>query len=247
MKHYDAYLLDLDGTVYRGAEAVPGAAGFVARALDRGAAVRYLTNNSAAEPSAVAEKLMAMGVACEPGWVYGTGPLAVRECKIRGHRSVFVVGEPSLHEMFSQAGLSASEEPPDCVVVGICRSFTYALLERASAFVRGGADLIVTNRDATYPVEGGREQPGAGSIAAAVETASGLVTVALGKPAPALVEWALDGLGFPPSSALVVGDRYETDVQSGKAAGCDTLLVLTGVTRVAPSGQPSVRDLSELE
>lgn len=246
MRPYRAYFLDLDGTVYRGSQPVPHAAEAVVRLLERGALVRYLTNNSAAAPEAVAEKLRAMGVPCEPEWVYGTGPLAVRECSARGHRAVFVVGEPPLKAMFQRAGFETDGARPECVVVGICRSFTYALLDQASQFVRGGADLIVTNRDATYPLEGGREEPGAGSIAAAVETASGIGVEALGKPSPALVHWALGEAGVPPGEALVVGDRVDTDVEAGRRAGCDTLLVLTGVTRIAPEGQAWVEDLSRL-
>jgi 4-nitrophenyl phosphatase len=244
---YRLYVLDLDGTVYRGSEAVPFAAEAINQLVDRGAMVRYFTNNSAARPPLVSEKLRGMGVPCEPSWVYGTGALAARECVARGYRSVFVVGELELKETLQDSGVPLSPgDQADCVVVGICRTFTYALLDRASALVRGGASLVVTNRDATYPVEGGREQPGAGSVAAAVEAASGVSVVELGKPQPALLEWILSDCGVAASEALVVGDRYETDIACGLAAGCAVCLVRTGVGGAGRGDVATIADLAGL-
>jgi 4-nitrophenyl phosphatase len=244
VRSYQLYVLDLDGTVYRGNEVIPHAAAAIHRLVERGALVRYFTNNSAARPERVSGKLLSMGVPCEPSWVYGTGALAARACKDRGYRSVFVVGEPELIATLTETGVQLSNgDSADCVVVGICRSFTYGLLDQASALVRGGAGLVVTNRDATYPLEGGREQPGAGAIAAAVETASGVTVTELGKPQPALLEWILEETGVPASEALVVGDRYETDIACGLAAGCDVCMVSTGVSRQSSHGVPVVADL----
>jgi 4-nitrophenyl phosphatase len=241
------YVFDLDGTVYRGSEVIPHAAEAINQLVELGAVVRYFTNNSAARPERVSEKLRAMGVPCEPSWVYGTGALAARVCVERGFRSVYLVGEPELRETLAEAGVPLSDGgQADCVVVGICRSLTYELLDRASALVRAGAALVVTNRDATYPIEGGREQPGAGAIAAAVETASGTSVVELGKPQTALLSWILADCGVAPSEILVVGDRYETDIVSGLNAGCDVSMVLTGVTQFAPDGVPVVADLRGL-
>jgi 4-nitrophenyl phosphatase len=244
---YKLYVFDLDGTVYRGSEVIPHAAEAIHQLIDRGAMVRYFTNNSAARPSLVCSKLIAMGVPCEPSWVYGTGALAARVCVERGFRSVFLVGEPELRETLAEAGVPPSEGgSADCVVVGICRSFTYGLLDQASALMRGGAELVVTNRDATYPLEGGREQPGAGAIAAAVETASGVTVTELGKPQPALLGWILSETGMPASETLVVGDRYETDIACGLAAGCDVCMVTTGVSGQSSRGVHVVADLRQL-
>lgn len=247
MRPHRLYVLDLDGTVYRGGEALPNAATAIHHLVQSGAMVRYFTNNSAARPRSICEKLIAMGVPCEPAWVYGTGPLAARECRERGNRSVFLVGEPELAKTFEEEGLTLSDGvQADCVVVGICRSFTYSHLDRASALVRAGAALIVTNRDATYPIEGGKEQPGAGAIAAAVETASGVTVTELGKPQTALLDWILEETGVPAAETLVVGDRYETDIVCGQSARCDVCMVGTGVSNSAPKGVAFIADLSAL-
>ncbi len=247
MKQYRLYVLDLDGTVYRGSEVIPFAADSINQLVERGSLVRYFTNNSAARPSLVSAKLVGMGVPCEPSWVYGTGPLAARACVEKGYRSVFVVGEMELKETLQDAGVPLNAvDDADCVVVGMCRQFSYQMLDRASAFVRAGAELIVTNRDATYPIEGGREQPGAGSIAAAVEVASGRFVTELGKPQTALLDWIFSDTGVSASETLVVGDRYETDIVCGLNAGCDVRLVLTGVTHDAREGVASIEDLRAL-
>jgi 4-nitrophenyl phosphatase len=134
----------------------------------------------------------------------------------------------------------------DAVVCGICRSFTYALLDASLQQLLSGAGFIATNPDATYPLEGGRLQPGAGSLVAALKTCAGRAPTVAGKPAPRMVEMALRTLGVRPQRALVVGDRPDTDLAAGQAAGCDAVLVLTGVTRNAPTDQSAIEDLRGL-
>lgn len=248
MKHYRLYVFDLDGTVYRGSEPIPYAAQVVLELINRGALVRYFTNNSAARPIDITRILNSMGLPCEPDWVYGTGALAVHNCLKRGYTRVYLVGEQGLAQTFAEADFVISDESPEAVIVGICRSFTYSILDTASRLVREGAELIVTNRDATYPIEGGVEQPGAGSIAAAIEVASNTNVLELGKPNSGLLEQIfLDLAGrVSKQETLVIGDRMDTDIECGKRAGCDTWLTLTGVTKVPPPAQKGSEDLREL-
>jgi 4-nitrophenyl phosphatase len=147
--------------------------------------------------------------------------------------------------MLRAEGVEPADEA-DAVLVGICRGLTYDRLDSASALARDGALLLATNRDATYPVESGREQPGAGAIVAAVEAASGREATVLGKPAPALAIEAMQSFGASPAETLVVGDRLDTDIACARAAGCAALLVLTGVTAAAPPGVDWAPDLSGL-
>lgn len=237
-------ILDLDGTIYRGSEVIPGAAGAVLALLDRGVAVRYLTNNSAARPELVCGKLRGMGVPCEPEWVFGSGQAAAIECERRGFQSVMVVGEPGLHETFAAFSLRA--DFADAVVVGICRSFTYEMMSAAMQAIRAGACFIATNRDATYPREGGRFEPGAGSIVAAIEACSGVSPFVVGKPEPAMILTLLATFGVEPHETVVVGDRIDTDVVAGQRARCHTWVVLTGVATEIPAGLRGSRDLAGL-
>lgn len=238
-------VLDLDGTLHRGHEVVPDAPAFVQAALSAGLAVRAFTNNSAAWPEATAAKLRAMGLPFEPSWVWGTGPLAVRTAQLRGWQRVWVVGEPTLIDGFRSTGLTVTSNRPDAVVVGIDRAFTYESLALAADLVRDGAAFVATNRDATYPLEAGRLQPGAGSVVAAIETASGVRPDVLGKPEPHLLRACREEVGVEPGLTLVVGDRLDTDIAAGRADGCHTWLVTGGVEPAVPFGQAG-GTLSEL-
>lgn len=241
-----AVLLDLDGTVYRGSEVVPHAPEVVAALLEAGKHVRYLTNNSAARPEKVTAKLTAMGVPCEPSWVYSSGIAAARFCRENNLDSVFIVGQPDLLHTFQEAGIHTTDQNPQAVVVGICRSFTYELMDQAMQHIRAGAKFIATNPDPTFPLEGGRFSPGAGSIVAAVKTAAGVEPFLIGKPQPTLALHACADLGITPDQALLVGDRLDTDIHCGEAAGCATWLVLTGVETSIPPNQPGSPDLRGL-
>ncbi|MCB0825815.1 MAG: HAD-IIA family hydrolase [Armatimonadetes bacterium] len=242
---YPAYFFDLDGTCYRGSEPVPHAANAIQQLYASGAQIRYGTNNSAADPTKTCEKLKGMGFPCEPEWVYGSGPTTARYLVREGIESVFVVGEPQLHETLRGFGLAESDSP-EAVVVGICRTFSYELLAEAQAHILNGAKFIATNQDPTFPMEGGALKPGAGSIVAAILTATSVEPTVIGKPNPQMILDALFDLGLERREMLVVGDREDTDIAAGLAAGCPTWMVLTGVTFELPGGQDGGDDLRSI-
>lgn len=244
------YLFDLDGTIYRGEEALPGAVETVAELKRRGALVRYLTNNSGQTRQFFAQKLTQMGFDCSVDEVVGSAYGTAKYCQEHHLQSAFVVGEIGLVETLREEGIAVHnalpnglpipqnvDTQPDAVVVGICKQFDYAFLNAAMQRIRSGAKFIATNRDATYPLENDVQIPGAGSIVSAVATAAGQEPFVVGKPNPYLVQMVLGELGIEPEDAVVVGDRYETDILCGHAAGCPTYMVLTGVTKQAPEGQ----------
>lgn len=246
MKRYSLYIFDLDGTIYRGDEALPGALEAVTQLQADGAQIRYLTNNSGRTQEFYADKLRRMGFSATPSEVYSSALGAAKLCAERGYENIFFVGNHGLRETLEQFGLSVTDSEilrSDAVVAGICHSFTFDWMNAAMQQIRAGAEFIATNTDATYPMEGGREIPGAGSIVAAIATCSGAAPFVVGKPNPFLVEMILKEAGVTASDALVVGDRYETDIVSGLNAGTETHLVLTGVTKAAPEGQNFSPDL----
>ena len=225
-----AVFLDLDGTVYRGSEACPDAAESVKRFLGAGLNVRYLTNNSAARPVEVCAKLRSMGVVCEPEWVLSSGMVTARMLVDRGLKRIGVVGNPGLIESLSEAGLEVvGFADAEAVAIGICHAFDYAMMRDSADAIRGGAAFYATNGDKTYPLEGGRLIPGAGSVVAAVAAASGVDPILIGKPERFMVDVACGELGIQPSDVVFVGDRVETDIDCARRAGCLPWLVLTGI------------------
>ena len=250
-----AYLFDLDGTIYRGNEPTPHAAETLIELRKRGACIRFLTNNSGADPQRIAEKLRGMKIEAEPSEVVTSGMAAARYIGSKNLKRLFVIGEPGLVRMLrsnelivANAGddqVARPEEngPYDAVVCGICRSFTYDHLNAALQAIRNGADFVATNTDATYPVENGREEPGAGALVAALQTCSGVEPYVCGKPKPDMVLMALESCGVGREEALVIGDRTDTDIAAANAAGVKSVLVLTGVSK---SDLNAIPDLSHL-
>ncbi|MGV3614599.1 MAG: HAD-IIA family hydrolase [Fimbriimonas sp.] len=260
MKPYRLYAFDLDGTLYRGEDPIPYAQEAVAAIRARGAAVRFLTNNSGRTREEFAGKLTRMGFEATPEEVVSSAVGTAAYCQTQGIRSAFVVGEPGLVSTLRNVGVVVVNglatgivvpQPAvlevDAVIAGICRHFDYPLMDSAMQQIVNGARFIATNRDATYPLEGNRLQPGAGSIIAALETCGGISPFVVGKPNPFLMETILRDTGLAPDKVLVVGDRIDTDIECGRQAGCDTYLVLTGVETRLPEGQSGGDDLRSLE
>lgn len=228
---YEAFLLDLDGVVYRGDEAVSGAPETLAALRERDRRVVFLTNNSARPPDAVAERLEAMGIPASPEEVVtsaqAAGTLLTREA--RNGATAYVVGEEGIRRALADAGIEVLDGSPDradLVVVGWDRQADYERLRTASVLVQRGARLVATNTDASYPAPGGELWPGAGALVAAIETATGTDAVVAGKPERPLFQTALERAGT--TDALVVGDRAETDVAGAVAAGLDAAVVFSG-------------------
>lgn len=255
---FKAYLFDLDGTVYRGSEPIPNAAETLTEIRKRGACIRFLTNNSGADPEVIAQKLRGMGIEAHPEEVVTSGMAAARYLTKQSRNRLFVIGEPGLvrtlrKHSFEVANAGNDEivrpeknGPYDAVVCGICRSFTYDLLNAALQAIRSGAEFVATNADATYPIEGGREQPGSGALVAALQTCSGIEPHVCGKPKPDMILMALESCRVKQEEALLVGDRIDTDIAAANAAGVHSVLVMTGVSTFAEEGIHRIRDLSEL-
>jgi glycerol-1-phosphatase len=233
---YSAFLLDLDGVIYRGDEPVSGAAEAVAGLRAAGRRLVFLTNNSARTPEQVAEKLESVGVEASPGEVLtsaqATAPLVARWAREEGRpRTAFVIGERGVREALASEGIEVLDGDPaeaGFVVVGWDRGVDYEKLRMASVLVGRGARFVATNADASYPAPGGELWPGAGALLAAVEAASRTRANVVGKPHGPLFDAAVERAGG--RDVLMVGDRVETDVAGAHDAGLDAVLVLTGAS-----------------
>ncbi len=230
MKDYELYVFDLDGVLYRGSEVIPGAPAALNRLRERGKKVRFLTNNGSETREARMETLRMLGFDAEPSEIYTS---ALGTAKIIANSRAFVVGEHGLRTelLRENVELTSKGNPTDWVVVGICWTFDFAMLEAAQDRIFSGARFIATNRDATFPDSGGRIRPGAGAIVAAVAAAAQTEPqIVVGKPSPMLLKMIMEDAGVGPSECVLVGDRGDTDLVCASRAGCDSILVMTGVT-----------------
>ncbi|RLQ96534.1 TIGR01457 family HAD-type hydrolase [Falsibacillus albus] len=230
MKNYKGYLIDLDGTMYRGKEKIEEAGDFVHRLKDNGIPYLFVTNNSSRRPEQVAEKLQNFDIPAAPEQVFTTSMATASYIYERKNdASIYVIGEEGIRNALEEKGLSLVDENPDFVVVGIDRSITYEKLALGCLGVRNGAVFISTNGDIAIPTERGL-LPGNGSLTSVITVSTQTEPIFIGKPESIIMEQALEVLGVPKEDTLMVGDNYHTDILAGMNAGLDTLLVHTGVT-----------------
>jgi glycerol-1-phosphatase len=234
LDRHDLVLADLDGTLYQGREAIPGAVDAVRTAGERGVRTLYVTNNASRSPGDVAAHLAELGYPAEADDVATSSQAAAALLaeQLPDGAKVFVVGTAALVAEISAVGLTPTDAAAGAtaVVQGLDPHLRYATLAEACIALRAGAVWVACNVDPTLPSERG-PLPGNGSLVAVLRTATRLEPQVAGKPAPALMNTAARRAGA--SAPLVVGDRLDTDIQGGRAAGMATLLVLTGVSDAA--------------
>lgn len=220
------WVMDLDGVVWLADRPIPGAADAIARLREASTRVLFVTNNAAPTIAELIEKLNRAGVPAQPEDLITSAQAAAS--MIAADSSALVCGEEGLREALRSRGIRIVEQAPaDVVAVGWTRHFDFELLSTASAAVRNGAQLIGTNEDATYPTPDGL-LPGAGSILAAVSTASQVEPEIAGKPHEPLVSLLKERCS---DMALVVGDRPSTDGLLAKRLEVPFALVRSGVTK----------------
>jgi len=264
-------LVDLDGVLYRGAEPVPGVAAVLATRAGLGDDVVYVTNNSMWYREEYVERIARMGAPVTGDQIVSS-PRATA-LYMRDHepsiRHVLTVGASGMDRELEDAGFRVTRAGdvgelirgggaegtdggngweaagrPDAVVVGLDPKIDYLRLTVATDCIRAGARFIATNRDPVYPTERA-VRPGAGSIVAAVEAASGVTPTSIGKPEPYLLEEAARAVGRDAREAIMIGDGLATDIAAAIAVGARSILMLTGVTTrkaladVAPSARPT--------
>jgi 4-nitrophenyl phosphatase len=261
-------LVDLDGVLYRGSEPVAGIAAVLTARAARADDVVYVTNNSMWYREDYVERIARMGAPVSADQIVSS-PRATA-LYLRDHepsiRHVLTVGASGMDRELEDAGFRVTRAGdigelirgggvegtdggdgweaagrPDAVVVGLDPKIDYLRLTVATDCIRAGARFIATNRDPVYPTERA-VRPGAGSIVAAVEAASGVTPVSIGKPEPYLLEEAARVVGRDAGEAIMIGDSLVTDIAAAIAVGARSILMLTGVTtRGAVDAAPANR------
>jgi HAD superfamily hydrolase (TIGR01450 family) len=227
---YDAVLFDLDGVVYLGPVAVPGAAEGIAALHNRGTKIGFVTNNAARPPVAVADHLVELGISATAADVVTSAQAAAHLLIDRfgpGVR-VLAVGGEGVTVALSEAGLvpvHSAEDNPVAVMQGYGFELTWQELNEAAIAIHHGAHWVATNIDPTRPTDRGLV-PGNGAAVAAVRMAVAAEPEVAGKPFRPLLDDTVSRLGA--HHPLFVGDRLDTDIAGAVNAGLDSMLVLSG-------------------
>jgi glycerol-1-phosphatase len=229
---YDVALLDLDGVVYLGGTAIPGAAEALRKAGAAGMRLAYVTNNAFRTPAAIAALLTGFGAPASPQDVVTSAQAAARLLaeRLPAGAPVLVIGGSGLRMALRERGLrpvSTASDQPQAVVQGFSPDVSYSMLAEGGLAVAAGALFVASNGDLTLPSRRGR-QPGNGSLIQVVATATGVQPLVAGKPEPPLHHESVLRTGA--RHPLVVGDRLDTDIEGAHRVGTDSMLVLTGVT-----------------
>ena len=231
-KKYRGYMIDLDGTMYRGKESIPAATKFIKRLQAQNIPFLFVTNNSTRTPQKIFENLANnFDIHVSTANVY-TSALATADYLADldpDKRQAYVIGELGLKLALLNRGFQFNEDDPDYVVMGLDYDLTYHKLELATLAVRKGAKLIGTNPDSNLPSERGMI-PSTGALVASVEYATQQKAVFVGKPETIIMEKALKKLGLNKDEVVMVGDNYNTDIMAGINFGIDTLIVYTGLS-----------------
>ncbi len=234
---FDGLLIDLDGVVWIGREMVPGSVIALRSLLDAGVEIVFVTNNPAKPAAEYARRLGEAGIEIGAERIVTAGEATAELANEHGG-TAFVIGAPAFHDTVAARGLRLLEgeagREAEVVLVSGHRGFDYEELLTATLALQRGAALFATSHDPTLPMPGGA-WPGTGSILAAVETASGATATIGGKPEPHLFEIARERIATAERVAMV-GDRVSSDIEGGRRAGLETVLVLSGATSREEAG-----------
>jgi len=199
------------------------------------------TNNASSVAMEYVEKFASYGVDIATDQVVASGEATADYLKAQygedvGKTAVYIVGSPTLIQAVKERGFQIVPfnnykvaDKVDIVIVGFHRDATYEKLALASLYVHKGAAFVGTNPDQSFPSEIG-PLPGAGSLQAVIQTATGIAPTIIGKPGPIMFEQAMSRLGGTRENTAMVGDRLSTDIAGGKAAGLQTIMVLSGIS-----------------
>ena len=223
------WLCDMDGVLIHDERAVRGASEFIGRLRERGTPLLVVTNSSLYEPREISTHLGELGLDVSAPEIW-TSALATASfvSRQRAEARVFAIGRRSMHVALADAGCVPDDQAPDFVVLGETQEYSFDDFSRAIQLIEAGAIFVSTNPEPTGPSPRG-SLPGCGAMAALIERATGVAPYIVGKPNPFMIREALSRLGAEAHHSVLVGDRVETDILVGAAAGVSTVMVLSGV------------------
>jgi 4-nitrophenyl phosphatase len=233
LKGAESVLLDMDGVLYVGNQGLPGAQELLNYLDASGRTWLCVTNNSSRTSANFSEKLAGMGVTVPPERILGSAEATASWLaqQVPAGTRVLLMGEKSIRDQMLSKGFELVTDPYDAevAVATIFFGLNYSILTDMTLAIRNGARFVATNPDPTLPTERG-QVPGTGSLVALLSTASGKRPEFVGKPYPGMYQQAMQRVGTPPASTLMVGDRYDTDISGALELGMMTAGVTTGVT-----------------
>jgi NagD protein len=228
-------VLDLDGTLYKGARLFPQTVPFLETLRRLGIGCTFLTNNTSRSKADYVEKLRKLGIEARESEIYTPAESTIDYLRnnLPQAKALAILGTPSLDHEFVAAGFTVNWEAPDAVVVGFDTGLTYERLCRAAHWIGTGLPWLATHPDLVCPTDEPTVLVDCGSICACLSAATGRQPIVFGKPHPSILLELRDRLHLALDQMIMVGDRIYTDMKMAQDAGIPAALVLTGETTEA--------------
>jgi 4-nitrophenyl phosphatase len=235
LREMRAAVIDMDGVLWEGDRALPGLIEFFGALRRRQTRFVLATNNASRTPEQYIQKLARMGVSVSAEEIFTSAQATALYLSGQAAKGahVFAIGEDGLTRALGEAGFTLDglyQTGAGYVVVGMDRGLSWDKLATATINIRAGAQFVGTNPDLTLPTEHGLTH-GNGAILAALQAATGIAPLIVGKPQPTMYQQALPKLGADPATTVAIGDRLDTDILGAVRAGLPSALVLTGVSK----------------
>lgn len=239
-------VLDMDGTLYRGARLFAATLPFLERLRSLGIGYTFLTNNTSRSKADYVTKLRGLGIEASASEIYtpAESTMAYLRSRLPQVKTVGLLGTPSLAQEFADAGYAVNWDAPDAVVVGFDTTLTYERLCRAAYWIGAGLPFLATHPDLVCPTEEPTVLVDCGSVCACLTAATGRHPMVFGKPSPSILLELCGRLQLAADELAMVGDRIYTDIRMAQEAGVPSVLVLTGeATAADAAGMPNQPDL----
>ena len=230
LREKKGFICDMDGVIYHGNKLLPGVKEFVDWLYKENKNFLFLTISSERSPKELQQKLKRMGLDVDESHFYTSALATARFISSQSpESSAYVIGGAGLIKALHDEGITMNDVDPDYVIIGEGNTYNYENILKAVHLVMKGAKLIGTNTDLTAPSEKGII-PACRALIAPIEMTTGKAAYYIGKPNPLMMRHALRRINCESKSAVIIGDRMDTDIIAGIESGLDTVLVLTGVT-----------------
>jgi len=229
IQNIQGLLIDLDGTIYQGSVLLPGAKEFIDWVNDSHLRYIFVTNNSTKTPKKIVKKLSSLGIRVEEDKIVTSAIVTASYlAELPEYIIAYAICEEGLLSALKEKGIEVSETNPNYVVLGLDTNFTFEKLEKAIYAIHAGARYILCNPDKVIPEADGFA-PDAGSLSAAIESATNIKPTVIGKPSPHIFRFAAKKMEIPLSNLIMIGDSIETDIKGARNLGIKTCLVQTGI------------------
>jgi len=226
-------MIDMDGTVYKGRDAIPGAKEFVDFLLEEKIPFVFLTNNSAHTRGYYSDKLRSMGFNVGKERILTSTIATLRFLKERrAGKKVYVVATPEVTKEIEDSGIESREDDPDIVLLTFDRTITFDKINKAYHCIMNGAELVATHPDDLCPTEDAYDVD-IGQFIHMLSYLTGAVPIIIGKPSGLMLEMAAGEMGVDKKNTMMIGDRLYTDMKMAQNAGIASVLVLTGEAKMS--------------